>query len=210
MGTRVKRSYDSSGRQAKAQQTRQRVIETAHDLFIRRGYGLTTIADIARDADVSVETVYSAFGSKAKLLRTVWFVRFRGDEKNVRFVDRPEMREVLAEPDLVVRLRRHAVVVTPVFRRFVPLNRALEAAAASEPSAAEMVAEFDAGRLDDCSQYAKAAGKTGQLAVSEGECRDVFYATLDGGLWHRLVHERGWSDRRFATRLGDLWVSTLT
>ena len=69
---------------------------------------------------------------------------------------------MLAEPDLVVRLRRHAALVTPVFRRFVPLHRALEAAAASEPSAADMVAEFDAGRLDASTHYAKAAKKTGR------------------------------------------------
>ena len=95
---------------------------------------------------------------------------------------------MLAEPDLVVRLRRHAVVLTPVFRRFVPLHRALEAAAASEPSAADMPAEYDAGRLDASTHYAKAAKK----------------------MWHRLVYEGGWSDKRFAAFLGDLWVSMLT
>lgn len=210
MGKTVKRSYDASGRQARAQETRQRVIDVAHDLFISRGYGRTTIADIARAADVSVETVYSAFGNKAALLRKVWFVRFRGDEEDVRLLDRPEIQEMLAEPDLVVRLRRHAVVITPVFRRFVPLHRALEAAAAGESSAADMVAEFDARRLDASTHYAKAAKKTGQLAVSTAECRDVFNATLDGALWHRLVHESGWSDKKFAVFLGDIWVSALT
>lgn len=210
MGAPVKRSYDARGRQARAQETRQRVIDVAHDLFVRQGFGRTTIADIARGADVSVETVYSAFGSKAALLRKVWFVRFRGDEQDVRLLDRPEIQDMLAEPDLVVRLRRHAAVVTPVFRRFVPLHRALVAAAASEPAAADMVAEFDALRLDACSQYAKAAKKTGQLAGSAAECRDVFDATLDGSLWHRLVHERGWSDQRFEAFLGDLWVTMLS
>ncbi len=206
----VKRSYDASGRQARAQEARQRVIDVAHDLFIREGYGRTTIADIARGADVSVETIYSAFGSKAALLKKVWYVRFRGDEQDVRLLHRPEIQEMLREPDLVVRLRRHAAVMTPVFRRFVPLHRALLAAAATEPTAADMVAEFDAGRLDASTHFAKAAKTTGQLAPSKAECRDVYYATLDGALWHRMVHERDWSDERFAAFLGDLWVSLLT
>lgn len=210
MSAPVKRSYDASRRQAQARQTRQRVIDVAHDLFVNQGYGRTTIADIARGAEVSVETIYAAFGNKAVLLRQVWYVRFRGDEQDVRLLDRPEIQEMLAEPDLVVRLRRHAVIITPVFRRFVPLHRALEAAAASEPSAAEMVAEYDAGRLDACTHYAKAARRTGQLAVSEAECRDILGATLDGALWHRLVSEGGWSDKRFAAFLGELWVSLLT
>ena len=206
----VKRSYDASRRQARAHETRLRVIDVAHDLFIDPGYGRTTIADIARGAGVSVETVYSAFGNKAALLRQVWYVRIRGDDQDVRLLHRPEIQEMLAEPDLIRRLRRHAVVITPVFRRFVPLHRALAAAAASEPAAAEMVAEFDAGRLDASTHYAKAARKTGQLAVSTAECRDVFNATLDGAMWHRLVHEGGWNDKRFAAFLGDVWVSALT
>ena len=210
MSTPVKRSYDARGRQARAQKARERVMDVAHDLFIAQGYGRTTIADIARGADVSVETVYSAFGNKAALLRKVWYARFRGDEQDVRLLDRPEIQEMLAEPDLVIRLHRHAAVVTPIFRRFVPLHRALEAAAASEPSAADMVADYDAGRFDASTHYAKAAKNTGQLAVPAAECRDIFSATLDGTLWHRLVYEGGWSDKRFAAFLGELWVSVLT
>jgi AcrR family transcriptional regulator len=210
MSSPVKRSYDARGRQARAQKTRQRVMDVAHDLFIAQGYAGTTIADIARGADVSVETIYSSFGNKAALLRKIWYARFRGDEQDVRLLARPEIQEMLAEPDLFVRLHRHAVVVTPIFRRFVPLHRAVEAAAASEPSAADVVAEYDAGRLDASTHYAKAAKKTGQLAVSAAECRDIFSATLDGTLWHRLVYEGGWSDKRFAAFLAQLWVSVLT
>lgn len=210
MGKPVKRSYDASGRRARALEARARVIDVAHDLFVSQGYGRTTIADIARAATVSVETVYASFGSKAALLRTVWFARFRGDEEDVRLVDRAEILDVLAEPDLVVRLHRHAAVYAPVFRRVVPLHRTLEAAAASEPSAADLVAEFDAGRIDACTRYATAARKTGQLAVSTTECRDIFNATLDGSMWHRLVGESGWSDQKFTDFLGDLWVSALT
>jgi AcrR family transcriptional regulator len=210
MNASVKRPYDASRRQARAQETRQRVMDVAHDLFIAQGYARTTITDIARAAEVSAETIYSVFGNKPALLRRIWYARFRGDEQDVRLLHRPEIQEMLAQRDLVVRLHRHAALVTPVFRRFVPLHRALEAAAASEPSASDMVAEYDAGRLDACTHYARAARKTGQLAVSTAECRDVLNATLDGTLWHRLVYEGGWSDRRFAGFLAKLWVSMLT
>ena len=210
MSSHVKRPYDSTGRQARAEETRQRVMDVAHDLFVSQGYGRTTIADIARSTNVSVETVYSAFGSKSGLLRKVWYFRFRGDEQDVRLLHRPEVQEILAEPDLAVRFRRHAAFVTPVLRRFVPLLRAAESAATSEPSAAILVAEYDAGRLDAAAHFARAAKTTGQLARSTTECRDVLYATLEGSLWHRLVQQQSWSDKRFATFLGELWVSLLT
>jgi AcrR family transcriptional regulator len=203
----VKRPYDSTLRQEQARETRQRIIAAAHDLFLSQGYGQTTIADIARTAGVAVETVYAGFRNKHTLLRQVWYVSFRGDEDNIRLLDRPEIRAVLAEPDLARRFNAHAVVLTAVFRRITPLLLMLEGAVASQPAAAAMLAEFDDGRLDAAKKYAQAAAATGQLAVSEDECHDVLWATMDGALWHRLVAERGWSDQRFATWLGQLWIS---
>jgi AcrR family transcriptional regulator len=205
----VKRHYDSTWRQEQARETRQRIIQAAHDLFVKKGYGSTTIADIAREAGVAVETVYAAFRNKHTLLRQVWYVSFRGDEEDVRLWDRPEIRAVIAEPNLARRFEAQAVVLTAVFRRITPLLIMLQGAVASQPAAAAMLAEFDELRLDAAAKYAQAAAATGQLAVSENECRDVLWATLDGAQWHRLVAERGWSDERFAAWLGKLWISAL-
>jgi hypothetical protein len=103
----------------------------------------------------------------------------------------------------------HARVMAPVMRRFTPLLRALEAAAAHESAAADMVAEFDDMRLDACQHFARAAAATGRLGVSQAECVDVLYTALDGHLWHRLVAQRGWSDESFANWLGKLLVDEL-
>jgi AcrR family transcriptional regulator len=209
MSEAVKRQYDSTRRQEQAAETRQRIVQAAHDLFVGMGYGSTTIADIARAAGVAVETVYAAFHNKHTLLRQVWYVSFRGDEEDVRLWDRPEIRTVIAEPDLARRFNAQAVVLAAVFRRITPLLLMLQGAVASQPAAGAMLAEFDERRLDAAGKYARAAAATGQLAVSEDECRDVLWATLDGALWHRLVAERGWSDERFAAWLGQLWTSAL-
>jgi AcrR family transcriptional regulator len=209
MSEPVKRAYRSTRRQEQAGETRLRILAAAHELFVDQGYGRTTIAEVASTAGVAVETIYAAFRNKRTLLRHVWFSTFRGDEEDVRFVDRPEIRAVLAERDLPTRFGRHAVVVTAVFRRITPLLVALQGAAAGEPAAAAMLAEWDAGRLDACATYAKAAAATGQLAVSEAECREVLAATMDGALWQRLVAESGWTDERFADWLGRLWTTQL-
>lgn len=205
----VKRPYRSARRREQAGETRQRIIRAAHALFVNDGYGRTTIADVARAAGVAVETVYAAYRNKPTLLRQVWYTTMRGDEEDIRLLDRPEIRAVLAESDLATRLRAHAVVITPVFQRITPLLRALQGAATSEPAAAAMLAEFDGQRLDAAGHYARAAAATGQLAVSEQECRDLLAATLDGALWHRLVAERGWPDDRYARLLGTMWVAAL-
>jgi len=209
MSRSVKRQYNSTRRQEQARQTRLRIIHAAHELFVANGYGRTTIADIASRAGVAVETVYAGFRNKPTLLHQVWYVSFRGDEEDVRLLDRPEIRALLAEPDLPTRFGQHAVVVTAVFRRIASLLATLQGAAASEPAAAAMLAEWDERRLEACTRYAEAAAATGQLAVTEAECRDVLAATMDGALWQRLVAESGWPDERFAAWLGRLWTSLL-
>lgn len=209
MAQAVKRQYRSTRRQEQAAETRRRVTDAAHELFVAKGYGRTTIAEIASTAGVSAETVYAAFRNKHTLLRHVWYVYFRGDEEDVRLMDRPEILAVLAEPDLATRFGQHAVVVTAVFRRIAPLLAALQGAAATEPAAEAMLAEWDRQRLDACTKYAASAAATGQLAVSEAECRDVLAATMDGALWQRLVGDSEWSDERFAAWLGGLWTRQL-
>jgi AcrR family transcriptional regulator len=209
MRAKVKRPYRSTRRREQAGETRRRIIRAAHDLFVSQGYGRTTIAEVASAAGVAVETVYAAFRNKHTLLRQVWYATFRGDEQDIRLLDRPEIRAVLAEPDLATRLRAHAVALTPVFRRITPLLRALQGATTSEPAAAAMLAEFDQRRLDAAGHYARAAAATGQLDVGEQECSDLLAATMEGALWYRLVEERGWSEERFAHLLGTMWVAAL-
>jgi len=205
----VKRQYKSPRRQEQAAETRIRILRAAHDLFASQGYGRTTIVEIADEAGVAVETVYAAFGNKPTLLRQAWNLTFRGDEVDLPLYERAEMQAILAEPDLATRIRKHAVFCTANHRRVAPLYMALIGASATEQAAAELLAEFRGRRLDVATRYAKAAARTGQLAVSEQECRDLVFALLDGMLWQRLVIDLGWTDARYADWLGELWISQL-
>jgi AcrR family transcriptional regulator len=205
----VKRSYDSSRRQEQARQTRRAVLQAAHDLFVEHGYGRTTIAEIAASAGVSPETIYAAFKNKATLLHRVWDVTIGGDDEDVVFHERAEIQAVRAEPDLARRLEMHARMFTRTARRITPFVLAVQAAAGSEPSAAEMLTEIGRQRYAGMGVMAAEAAKTGQLAVSEEECHDVMWAFTDGTLWYRLVMQRGWTDERFAEWLGRTWVATL-
>ena len=72
-----------------------------------------------------------------------------------------------------------------------------------------MVEEIGRQRLAGMSVMAREAAATGQLAVTEEECRDLIWATTDGMLWQRLVRERGWTDEEFAGWLGETWVRGL-
>jgi AcrR family transcriptional regulator len=205
----VKRGYDSSRRQEQARQNRLAVLRTAHDLFVQNGYGRTTIADIARAAGVSAEMIYATFKNKATLLHRVWDITVGGDDEEVMFHDRPEIRAVRAEPDLAKRFMMHARMSTATARRMAPFLLALRGAAGTEPAAAEMLAETDRQRLAGMTVMARECAATGQLAVTEEECRDLVWAMTDSLLWHRLVAERGWTDEQYAQWLGRMWVAAL-
>lgn len=203
------RSYDSSRRQKQAKATQLHVLRTAVDLFEHQGYARTTIAEIAAAAGVSAETIYATFKNKASLLHRAWDITVGGDDQDVVFHERPEIRAMLEEPDLGRRLRLHAPIATATARRTASFQLMLRAAAGAETSAAQMLEEIDRQRLAGISVMAQAAAATGQLAVTEERCRDVMWSTTDGMLWHRLVAERGWPDDEYATWLGDMWIAML-
>jgi AcrR family transcriptional regulator len=76
-------------RARKKAQTREQIRGIAHRLFAERGFDAVTIADVAREADVAVQTVFNHFTTKEELFfdgRVPWVagpadaVRSRGEE----------------------------------------------------------------------------------------------------------------------------------
>lgn len=68
MGTEAgRRRYDSLRRSAQARETRADIAAAARRLFVTQGWAATTVRDVAREAGVSVPTVYAAYGNKTGL-----------------------------------------------------------------------------------------------------------------------------------------------
>ncbi|MFY1689941.1 TetR/AcrR family transcriptional regulator [Plantactinospora sp. WMMB782] len=65
--TPARRRYDSLVRTAQADETRREIARAARRLFLARGWGETTVRDVAREAGVSAPTVYAAYGNKKGL-----------------------------------------------------------------------------------------------------------------------------------------------
>ncbi|MET9240726.1 TetR/AcrR family transcriptional regulator [Nonomuraea sp. NPDC003709] len=54
-------------RERKKRETRQRIADVAMGLFMAKGFDNVTVAEVARTADVSVNTVFNYFGTKEDL-----------------------------------------------------------------------------------------------------------------------------------------------
>src|SRR5580765_5811856 len=95
--TKVKRSYDASRRQEAARRTRARILDVARERILADGYAATTLASIAGEAEVSVETINKGFRNKAGLLKAMFDVAVAGDDEPVAMPDRPFVAVIQAE-----------------------------------------------------------------------------------------------------------------
>ncbi|WP_053204254.1 TetR/AcrR family transcriptional regulator [Jiangella muralis] len=66
-----KRRYDSLRRETQAMETRAEIARAARRLFLAQGWAATTVRDVAREAGVSVPTVYAAYQNKTGLTRAL-------------------------------------------------------------------------------------------------------------------------------------------
>src|SRR5262245_19561082 len=87
-----RRRYDSPLRAKRAQETKEVLIATATELFTSKGWANTGMRDVAREAGVAVETLYSHYASKRVLFDAVIDNAVVGDDEPVAVADRPEFR----------------------------------------------------------------------------------------------------------------------
>ena len=138
--TRAKRPYDASRRRERAAgeraETRRRVVDAARALFLERGYVATTMADIAGEAGVALQSVYKAGQSKADLLHLVTDLAVAGDSQEVMLVDRPLYADLAAEADPAHQVGMLASLIAATMERLAPVWITYREAAAVDPKAA--------------------------------------------------------------------------
>src|SRR3954447_11761501 len=122
MSRSVKRPYDACGRQAAARQNRARVLEVAGRRFAADGYAATTLASIAAEAGVSVETINKSFRNKAGLLKALFDVAVAGDDEPVAIEQRDFVAAIRAEPDGRRKLQLYGEHLAEAMPRAAPVQ----------------------------------------------------------------------------------------
>jgi AcrR family transcriptional regulator len=204
-----RRRYDSSGRQAQARRTRQAILDAAQRQFLQGGYAATTIAAVAAEAGVSVETIYKAFGGKPGLVRAIYDRGLEGREPVPAFQRADELRERETDPRAI--MRNWAAIATEVSSVVSPIERLVRAAAASDPDMAALLKAHHDIRERRARHHARFLKQRGYLreGVSLAQATDIFWTCTSDELYDLLVTQRGWSLPRFARFLGDFMINAL-
>src|ERR1700757_269388 len=98
----------TSLRQVQVAQTEQRILAAATALFLAEGYPATTLAAVARRAQVGARTVYVRFGTKAALFKRVIDVAIVGDTEPVDALGRAWTRSAFSAPTAAARITAFA------------------------------------------------------------------------------------------------------
>jgi AcrR family transcriptional regulator len=204
-GRRARRTYDSTRRQAQAEETRREIVEAAHRLFTEQGYGKTTIAAIAREAGVAAETVYASFGNKRAILARVVGVQVVGDHERVPLGDRPLVLAIIQEHDQRRQIQLLARQMREIHERVGPVWRIMRAAEQEDPEIASLVQEGLKGRFTGMSQFVVALRSNGPLreGVTMSAAGEAVWAIGSAEVHRLLTVDRGWSAEKYETWLAD-------
>lgn len=195
----AKRGYDSPVRNEQARATRRAIVAAAAELFIAQGYAATTIDAIAKAANVSRKTVFTAGGSKFALLKDAYDWSLVGDDDPIPMADRAPVQGIIATTDPERAVRLWVAMITDTATRAARIGAALAAAAHVDDEAAALIRIADEHRLQGARAFVAHLSAIGGLrpGLSAAEAADLCWLAMGPGPYIHLVIERGWSVPRF-------------
>lgn len=197
--------YDNRQRRDAARSTRASIIEAAKASFIDRGFGGTTIRQVAEDAGVSQETIYKTFGGKAALLKSVYDVALAGDDEDVAMSARPEVMAVREATTPAAAATTYAQLANLIAGRIDPLLRVLLGARGTDDALGEFARTTEQERLIGSGFYVRHWAGRGWLRddITINEATEAVWA-LNSPQPRWLLLDHGWSEERYTLWLADL------
>ena len=204
-----RRTYNASGRRAAAAERKAAVIAAAERLFLSEGYGASTVAAVAADAGVSVDSIYKSFGGKPGLVRALWQKALDGvgPVAAERRSDRLQ-REELDPRKIIEGWGTLSAEIAPRAARILVL---IQAAAGTDPEIRALQAELDAGRLRRMTLNARRLRDGGHIrpGITLAQAADVLWTYSSPELCQLLVFRRGWSAERYGRFIAEAMTEAL-
>ncbi|WP_188192097.1 TetR/AcrR family transcriptional regulator [Nonomuraea sp. SYSU D8015] len=187
-----RRRYDSLRRTAQALETRAEIARAARRLFVERGWAATTVRDVAREAGVSVPTVYAVYGNKAGLTRAL------ADAADLSADPSRQLAELeAAESDPRRQLAAMAGFDRRLYERAGDVITLLREAGRVEPELAGLYRD-GRRRADETRVAVFSSWPPGVLrdGLDVPAATDIYAALCTIDVYATLTAERGWSPDR--------------
>lgn len=207
-----KREYDSTRRQAQADETRRRILEAARRQFMERGYAGATAEAIASEAGVSAQTIYAIFKNKKKLFVSLMNVSpTTGVEDHTPMAARPNVQAVAQERDRHRQLQMFAQVVANNLDQVSVVYEIMIDAAKIEPDFDRILQKLNRQRLENMTLAVQQFAANGPFRedMDEIHARDTVWTLTSSEVFLLLTRERGWSKEQYADWLADLLIKAL-
>ncbi|WP_153506144.1 TetR/AcrR family transcriptional regulator [Cumulibacter manganitolerans] len=190
-----RRAYDNSARQIAARATRARILAAAYELLVSTGYASLSIADLARAAQVSPQTIYNAIGGKAEVLKACYDVTLAGDDESVAMSDRPEFKAMFTSESAGDYLERYARWCRVIGQRVEPIIGAFIRPGSADSGVAAFLATIEGerrtGTTHAMTRLRDVHGLRPGLALSRAV--DIAWTLNSPEVYDRLVNRCGWS-----------------
>ncbi|MEV6062639.1 helix-turn-helix domain-containing protein [Nocardia asteroides] len=185
-----RRRYESLRRTLQAEATSVEIALAARRLFVARGWAATTIREVAREAGVSVPTVYAAYGNKTGLVQAVV------DAADLS-ADAPRMLAELdaADGDPTRQLAAMSAYDRRLFERAADVITLVREAGRTEPDLATTYTDARR-RADDIRVQIFSAWPAGTLRADLTTSVDIYATLCTIDVFTTLTTERGWSPDR--------------
>jgi AcrR family transcriptional regulator len=208
----TKRDYDATGRQAKADETRRRILEAARKQFMERSYSGATAETIAAEAGVAAPTIYAIFKNKKKLLISLMNVSpTTGVEDHTPMSERSNVRAVSEEHDQRRQFQMFAQVVAANLDQVAVVSEIMTDAAKVEPDFARILQKLNKQRLEHMTLAVQQIAANGPFRdeMDETYARDTVWTLTSPEVFLLLTRDRGWSKEQYAEWLADLLINAL-
>jgi AcrR family transcriptional regulator len=169
--------------------------------LVQQGFALTTIANVAAAADVSVETIYKTFGGKPGLVRAICDRALAGRGPIHAEVRSDEMAQREQDPREIIR--QWGVLTTEVAPRISPIVLLLRDAAAHDREMADLQTELEAQRLVRMTHNAEALAGHLRAGVSVDEAGVILWTYSSPELYELLVVKQSWSLEAYGKFVAD-------
>jgi AcrR family transcriptional regulator len=207
-----KRKYDSTRRQAQANETRHQILEAGRKLFMERGYAGATIEAIANEAGVAAETIYAIFKNKKRILISLMNVSpATGVEDHTPMPERPAIQAVSQEHDQRRQLQMFAQVVANNLDQVAAVSEIIVDAAKTEPDLARLLQKLSPQRLDHMSFAVQQIAANGPFRekMDEVYARDTVWTLTSPEVFLLLTRDRGWPKEKYAQWLAETLIRVL-